>query len=155
MAWETAAPACPGGRATQCGNTDLAVRAGGIALPARPGPMDWPDTASRALCGLAGSRASPAPGEVRSVAGACRRRPPGGRAAGLGDVGAHLRLQHRPRHRALGQDHVVELARVDARAQRLFGLLAQLQALQFAELVARRLRRPGDVAVDLGGRSDE
>src|SRR3546814_5521287 len=98
MAWETAAPACPGGRATQCGNTDLAVRAGGIALPARPGPMDWPDTASRALCGLAGSRASPAPGEVRSVAGACRRRRPGGRAAGLGDVGAHLRLQRSEEH---------------------------------------------------------
>src|SRR3546814_18803469 len=86
MAGETAAPACPGGRATQCGITDLAVRAGGIALPARPGPMDWPDTASRALCRLAGGWASSCgcggvppglavTGEARSAAGP--RRAPG------------------------------------------------------------------------------
>src|SRR3546814_3630913 len=94
MAWETAAPACPGGRATQCGNTDLAVRAGGIALPARPGPMDWPDTASRAFCGLAGSRASPAPGEVRSAAGACRRRRPGRSEEHTSELQSLMRLPY-------------------------------------------------------------
>src|SRR3546814_1082252 len=59
MAWETAAPACPGGRATQCGNTDLAVRAGGIALPARPGR--WIGRTQRA----GHYAASPGAGQVR------------------------------------------------------------------------------------------
>src|SRR3546814_5025234 len=80
MAWETAAPACPGGRATQCGNTDLAVRAGGIALPARPGR--WIGRTQRAGHYAASpgagqvrrGRGPAATGEVRSVAGACRRR---------------------------------------------------------------------------------
>ena len=44
----------------------------------------------------------------------------------------------------------MEGAQVEARPQGLFGLPAQAGDRQLAQLVGQGLRRPGDVAVDLG-----
>src|SRR5229473_6509911 len=66
------------------------------------------------------------------------------------DPPIHIRLQHAQRNRAAAEDHVVELANVEAGTERLLGALAELFDLQLAELVGKRLAWPGDIAVDLG-----
>jgi hypothetical protein len=44
----------------------------------------------------------------------------------------------------------VEAAQVETRTQRRFRALAQLDDLQFADLVGERLARPGNIAIDFG-----
>ena len=63
---------------------------------------------------------------------------------------SHLIGEHRQRHGAAAEHDVVERAHVELGPERLLRLSAQLPDLQLPHLVAERLPRPGDVAVDLG-----
>src|SRR5262245_55776928 len=55
------------------------------------------------------------------------------------DPAVDLLLEHVERHRAVAQHLVVERGELELRAQRLLGLLAQLDDLELADLVGQRL----------------
>src|SRR5690606_14792971 len=80
-----------------------------------------------------------------SAAGRGRSRP----ASTLGDEAAHLALQGRQWYRSQAQHLVVEGLLVEAVAEFVLGLAAQVQQGAVADVVGQRLARPGDVAVDL------
>ena len=74
-----------------------------------------------------------------------------GRLLAFGDELMDLVVEYRQRHRALGKQGVVEGADVEVRTELALGFGAQGDDADFAELVAQRLARPGNVAVDFGG----
>src|SRR5262245_55236157 len=72
-----------------------------------------------------------------------------GVALGAKDVALDQLTHPGPADRPLTEDGVVEGANVEARAEPTFGLLAQFEDLQLADLVGQRLPRPADVPIDL------
>src|SRR5690606_8401428 len=58
-------------------------------------------------------------------------------------------LERRERHRACLEHRIVEIAQVEAGAERATRALAQFQDPELADLVGQGLARGGDVAVDL------
>ena len=75
----------------------------------------------------------------------------GSTCAAAGDPVVDLALEHGQRQRAGHQHLGVEVLEVEAAAERLLGLGAQLEDLELADLVGERLAGNGDVALDLGG----
>src|SRR5689334_20420587 len=69
--------------------------------------------------------------------------------AAVGDELIHALLEHGQRHGTERQDRIVEASLIELRPQLLFRLAAVTTDLELAELVGKRLTRPGDVAIDL------
>src|SRR5262245_38003537 len=72
------------------------------------------------------------------------------RSASRLDPAIDFALEDLQRHRAVAQDLAVKITDVEAGAELGFGPAAQRPDAQIAHLVAERLARPGDVALDLG-----
>jgi hypothetical protein len=66
-----------------------------------------------------------------------------------GDPAVDLRFQHGERHRALAEQPIVKAAQVELCTEPLLGTASQRKQSLLADLVGKRLTRPGDIAVDL------
>src|SRR5207244_9720579 len=74
-----------------------------------------------------------------------------GPAAAAGDEAVDLRLEHRQGHGSELEHRIVKRAHVEAVAEGFLGARARLEQGPLAEVVGKRLARPGDISVHLGG----
>src|SRR5690606_32027763 len=86
---------------------------------------------------------------VRKLTVSQRRPSARVRAAALDPILYPL-FEHIERNRTAEQDEIVECANVEALAEATLRLIAQGPQPQLADLVCKRLRRPGDITLELG-----